>query len=129
MHHVPSAEMAELDLDCFFVAEEKGAIVAAAGYRVLGEGRGKTTLLGVLPEWTGRGLGARLQDLRLEAMAAAGVHTVTTNADRPETIAWYKRRYGYREVGRVEKQRPFGLVSVAHWTTLELALDRWARQP
>ena len=122
MHLVPSPEMERLDLDCFFVAEVGGAVVGASGYRILGEGRGKTTLLGVLPPYLGSGIGAALQDARLQAMAALGVHTVTTNADRPETIRWYKSRYGYREVGKLPKIHCFGHTEINEWTTLELDL-------
>ena len=55
-------------------------------------------------------------------MAALGVHTVTTNAARPETIRWYKSRYGYREVGRLQKIHSFGHPDIDHSTTLELDL-------
>jgi ribosomal-protein-alanine N-acetyltransferase len=56
----------------------------------------------------------------------AGAHTVTTNADRPATIAWYQRRYGYRVVGELPKEHEFGDPAVDRWTTLELDLDAWA---
>lgn len=128
MHHVPSAEMDSLDLSCFFVAEVGGAVVGASGYRILGEGRGKTTLLAVVPEYLGSGIGAALQEARLQAMAALGVHTVTTNADRPETIRWYKSRYGYREVGQLQKIHSFGHPDIDHWTTLELDLSEYLRR-
>lgn len=128
MHLVPSPEMESLDLDCFFVAEIGSAVVGASGYRILGEGRGKTTLLGVLPDHLGSGIGAALQEARLQAMAELGVHTVTTNADRPETIRWYKSRYGYREVGRLAKLHSFGHPEIDHWTTLELDLADYLRQ-
>lgn len=126
MHHVPSPEMGELDLGCFFVGlDHSRVVVGAGGYRLLGDGQSKTTLLGVVPEHAGTGLGARLQDTRLEAMAAAGVHTVTTNADRPATIEWYQRRYGYERVGTLAKEHEFSLPEVDHWTTLQLDLTRW----
>lgn len=122
MHHVPSAEMGELDLERFFVAKAEGRIVGAAGYEILEPGRGKTTLLAVLPEYEGLGIGSALQQARLEAMARLGVSTVTTNADRPATIDWYKRRFGYREIGTLEKLIPFGDPNVDRWVTLELEL-------
>jgi ribosomal-protein-alanine N-acetyltransferase len=127
MHHVPSAEMESLDLGCFFVAEADGLLIGASGYKLLGPGQGKTTLLAVLPEHLGSGAGAALQVKRLHAMAALGVHTVTTNADRPETIAWYKSRFGYREVGKLPKIHDFGRSDIDHWTTLELDLAAYMR--
>ena len=123
MHHVPSAEMAELDLSCFFVARVSGNIVGAAGYKVLTPEKGKTTLLGILPEFSGMGIGRALQDARLQAMHAAGVKTVETNADRIETIIWYKKHYGYHEIGSLKKVCDFSLSDVDHWTTLEMDLD------
>lgn len=125
MHHVPSVEMDELDLDCFFVAKLDGRIVGAAGYRLLAPGRGKTTLLGVLPECSGLGIGKALQQRRMEVMHQAGVKTLTTNADRPDTILWYRKHYGYRPVGRLAKLCSFGLDDVDHWTTLETDLDEY----
>ncbi len=125
MHHVPSPEMESIDLDCFFVAEIDGRIVGASGYKVLAPGQGKTTLLGVLPEYSSAGIGGALQEARLEAMAQLGVRTVTTNADRPQTIDWYKTRFGYHEVGHLPKIHSFGHPDIDHWTTLELDLDRY----
>ena len=63
---------------------------------------------------------------RLEAMAAKGVKKVTTNADLPETIAWYKKHFGYREVGKLKKVHEFGDPDIDCWTTLEMDLEAWA---
>ncbi|HED30846.1 MAG TPA: GNAT family N-acetyltransferase, partial [Prosthecochloris aestuarii] len=123
MHHVPSAEMPELDMSCFFVARKDNIIIGAAGYAILSDTRGKTTLLGVLPEFSGQGIGRLLQDARLEEMYRQGVQTVVTNADRPDTILWYKKYYGYREVGKLKKICEFSLPEVHSWTTLEMDLD------
>lgn len=127
MQHVPSPEMEELDLSCFFVARTQpaGEILGAAGYKILSCEEGKTTLLGVFPEFAGSGIGKALQIARLEAMHEAGVKSVTTNADRPETIVWYKKHFGYREVGTLEKLCPFGLEDVPHWTTLRMDLTNY----
>lgn len=88
MHHVPSAEMPMLDLERFFVARIDDKIVGAAGYTMFSPTEGKTTLLGVHPDLSGLGIGKALQVARLEAMYALGAHTLLTNADIPETIAW-----------------------------------------
>ena len=127
MHHVPSAEMESLDLACFFVAVADGVMIGAAGYKLLGPGQGKTTLLAVLPAYLGSGAGAALQDARLQAMAALGVDTVTTNADRPETIEWYQTRFGYRQVGTLAKVHDFGRSDIDHWTTLQMDLGAYMR--
>ena len=60
-------------------------------------------------------------------MREAGATRVITNADRPETIAWYKRHFGYREVAEVPKLHEFGLPDVDRWTTLEADLPPTAR--
>lgn len=122
MHHVPSPEMDELDLERFFVARIAGRIVGAAGYRILSADRGKTTLLGVLPEYGGFGIGKALQLRRMQVMHAAGVQVLSTNADRPDTILWYRKHFGYRPVGTLAKLCSFGLDEVGHWTTLETDL-------
>jgi N-acetylglutamate synthase-like GNAT family acetyltransferase len=125
-HHIPSPEMPELDLDRFFVAEEGGTILGVAGFTVTSDGNGKTTLMAVEPAHRGRHIGERLQELRMQAMRDLGCRTVTTNADRPATIAWYKRKFGYREVGSVAKIHEFGDPAVDSWTTLETDLEAWA---
>jgi ribosomal protein S18 acetylase RimI-like enzyme len=125
MHRVPSPEMDDFDVGEWFVAEVEGAIVGVAGYRMLRDGSelvGKTTLLAVLPERRELGIGHTLQCLRMERMRDAGATRVITNADRPETIAWYERHFGYRRVGEVEKLHEFGLPDVDRWTTLEAPL-------
>ncbi len=125
MHHIPSAEMEELDLSCFFVARLSGHVAGAAGYKLLSPGKGKTTLLGILPEFSGMGIGKALQNARLDAMYESGVRSVLTNADRPETILWYKKHYGYRQIGILKKKCNFSLSDVDHWCTLEMDLDAY----
>ena len=125
MHRVPSPEMDDFDVGVWFVAEVAGEIVGVAGHRILRDGdglAGKTTLLAVLPEHRELGIGRALQELRMDLMRDAGATRVITNADRPETIAWYQRHFGYRRVGEVEKIHEFGLPDVDRWTTLEAPL-------
>ncbi|HMA86863.1 MAG TPA: GNAT family N-acetyltransferase, partial [Desulfosalsimonadaceae bacterium] len=87
----------------------------------------KTTLIVEHPDCRRLGIGIKLQTIRIEAMAARGVKKVTTNADLPKTIAWYKKHFGYREVGRLKKLHEFGDPSIYWWTTLEMDLDSWAK--
>jgi ribosomal protein S18 acetylase RimI-like enzyme len=125
MHGVPSPEMDDFDVGDWYVAEASGEIVGVAGYRLLdrdGEPVGKTTLLAVDPQARQHGIGRKLQTLRMRLMVEAGAGRVITNADRPETIAWYERHFGYRKVGSVRKLHEFGLPEVDAWTTLEAPL-------
>lgn len=125
MHHVPSPEMDGFEVGEWFVAESEGMIVGVAGFRMLETPAGpvgKTTLLAVEPSIRSTGIGRALQELRMELMQDAGANRVITNADRPETIAWYERHFGYRRVGSVTKLHEFGLPGVDEWTTLEATL-------
>ena len=125
MHRVPSPEMDDFDVGRWYVAESEGRVIGVAGFRLLRSGRaplGKTTLLAVAPEERERGIGRALQELRMRLLRDAGAERVLTNADRPETIAWYERHFGYRRVGEVRKLHEFGLPDVDSWTTLEASL-------
>lgn len=128
MHHVPSLEMENIDISCFFVAIIDNKIVGASGYKILSDQVGKTTLLGVLPEFNGKGIGRVLQDRRLKAMHKLGVTKVITNADRPSTIKWYKKNYDYYEIGKLKKIVSFGDESIDSWTTLEMNLVKYMKK-
>ncbi len=119
---IPCAEMPSFDVERCFVAEVDGHIVGAAGYTTLGDGRGKTTLMAVDPGFRRYGIGRALQELRMRELTRLGCRSIVTNADLPETIAWYKKHYGYREVGKVAKLHPFGAPDIDEWTTLEADL-------
>jgi 3-keto-5-aminohexanoate cleavage enzyme len=126
MHHVPSAEMHDLDEGTWHVAEIDGRIVGLCGFDLVdndGELTGKTTLMAVHPDARGTGVGVALQSLRMGLMRDAGATKVITNADRPETITWYQRHFGYRPVGELAKEHEFGDAGVDRWTTLEAPLD------
>lgn len=125
MHYIPSEEMADLDWRYYFVAREGDRIVGASGYKILSETQGKTQLMVVHPDCRRRGIGHMLQVARLEAMAGKGVATVITNADRPETIEWYKKHFCYREIGSLKKVHEFGDPAVDSWTTLEMNIQEW----
>ncbi len=122
MHHVPSPEVEMIDFNTFFVAKVDDKIVGVSGYKILSETHGKTTLLAIYPHLQGTGIGKALQDIRLEVMYKVGLKKVTTNADSPNIILWYKKHYNYKEVGKLKKIASFGLNEVDHWTTLEMDL-------
>ncbi len=128
MHYFPSLEMEELDVNSFFVAWDKGKIVGASGYKLLSQTLGKTTLMAVLPEYEGIGLGQALQEARLEAMHRVGVKKVITNSDRSKVISWYIRHYRYKKVGTLKKLCSYGDPDIDHWTTLEMDLEAYMRR-
>ncbi len=84
--------------------------------------RAETASLAVDPAFRGQGVGARLQIARLRELKQSGVRWVRTESDRPETLAWYIRKFGYVEVGKNPKKHEFSLPDVADWTVLELDL-------
>lgn len=128
MQDVPSPEMPELDWKCFFVARADGVVVGAAGYRVLSATEAKTTLLAVHPDYRRYGIGRALQERRMLTLAEKGIWTLTTNADIPETIAWYKKHFGYRETGKLKKLHDFGRPDIDEWTTLQTDLAKWKEE-
>ena len=124
MHHIPSKEMPELDLSKCFIAKSGGKVVGVSGYKMLPDGRGKTTLLAVLPEFQCHGIGYALHVRRIEAMESLGAERILTNADREESIEWYKRHFGYVVIGSLRKLHDFG-APAGHWTTLEMSISKW----
>jgi ribosomal-protein-alanine N-acetyltransferase len=125
MHNVPSPEMPELDWRCFFVAKVDRETVGAAGYKILSENEAKTTLMVVHHDYRRFGIGRLLQEKRMLVLSDKGVKTLITNADIPETIAWYKKHFGYREVGKLKKVHEFGRPDIDEWTTLQSNLSEW----
>ncbi len=128
MHHIPSAEMPDFDLELCLVAEIDGKIVGLSGYKILSADVGKTTLLAVNPEHRSLGLGHKLQTWRMNELLKRDIRYLITNADRPETIAWYEKHFGYRKIGRLEKEHEFGRPDIDHWTTLKTDLFAWKEQ-
>ena len=128
MHYVPSPEMSELDWKYFFVARVSGKIVGAAGYKILSATEAKTTLMAVHPDFKKHGIGRLLQERRMLAMSEQGIKTLITNADIPETIEWYKKHFGYKEIGKLKKVHEFGRPDIDEWTTLQTDLSEWKRK-
>jgi len=125
MHYVPSEEMRELTYENYFVAKLGGQIVGFCGYKVLSPTEAKTELMVVDGKYRGRGIGYMLQTRRMEDMLRKGIKTVITNADLPATIEWYKKHFGYQEIGRLKKLHEFGARNIDHWTTLQSDLEAW----
>jgi ribosomal-protein-alanine N-acetyltransferase len=125
MHYIPSKEMDDLDLRCCFVAVIDGEIIGMSGYKILTETEAKTTVMAVLPEYRGWGVGKSLQVRRMLALKERNIHFLTTNADRPEVIVWYKKHFGYKEIGKLDKVHEFGRRDIKQWTTLRTDLSHW----
>lgn len=118
----PDAERSGLITENSFVAVEEGRMAGVASYIVLSADRAETASLAVDPAFRGQGVGARLQIARLRELKQSGVRWVRTESDRPETLAWYIRKFGYVEVGKNPKKHEFSLPDIADWTVLELDL-------
>ena len=125
MHHVPSKEMPGLTYENYFVAKIDGKIVGFCGYKILSATEAKTELMVVDPEYRDKGIGYRLQVRRMEDMFKKGIKILTTNSDLPATIEWYKKHFGYKEIGRLKKFHEFGDPNIDHWTTLQVDLSQW----
>ncbi|HSA30847.1 MAG TPA: GNAT family N-acetyltransferase [Candidatus Omnitrophota bacterium] len=127
MHNIPSPEMPELTYENYYVAKVDGKVVGFCGYKILSKTEAKTELMVVDPVCRGLGIGYRLQEYRMRDMFARGIKTLTTNTDLPETIAWYKKNFGYQEVGALKKFHEFGDPNIDTWTTLQVDLDKWQK--
>jgi len=125
MHQVPSLEMPQITYENYFVAKDGGDIVGFCGYKILSPTEAKTELMVVDRNYRGHGIGYALQERRMEDMLEKGIRTLTTNTDLPATIAWYKKHFGYREIGKLEKLHEFSDASIDHWTTLQTDLVQW----
>ena len=119
---VPDPERSRLDVGRSFVAEVEGRIVGVASYILHSPEYAETASHAVDPAFRGSGVGRALQLARLREMKALGVRRVRTETDRPETIAWLVKHFGYRVTGRNPKKHAFSLADVREWTVLELDL-------
>lgn len=127
MHYIPSKEMPALTRENYFVAESGREILGFCGYKILSDTEAKTELMVVDPVARGRGVGHKLQVRRMEDMLGKGIKTLITNTDLPATIEWYKKHFGYKEVGKLKKFHEFGDPNIDEWTTLQVDLVRWNR--
>jgi 3-keto-5-aminohexanoate cleavage enzyme len=122
---VPDPERVTLIAENTFVAFAGNSLVGVGSYILHDDNFAETASLAVDPAWRGAGIGERLQFARLTEMKALGVKRIQTEADRPEVIDWYVRKFSYRVARRVPKKHDFSLANVDHWTVLELDLQTW----
>jgi len=125
MHHIPSEEVPSVTWENYFVARLDGEVVGFCGYKILSPTDAKTELMVVDPKCRGLGIGFKLQERRMEEMLADGIHKLITNADLPASIAFYKKHFGYREVGKLDKVHEYSDPGIDQWTTLQVDLDQW----
>lgn len=119
---VPDPERTTIEIENAFVAEAAGRVVGTCSYFILGDDWAETASLAVDPAPRFAGVGALLQQARLDEMRRRGVRRVRTETDRPATVRWYVKRFGYRIVGTKPKKHSFSRPEVDHWTVLELDL-------
>lgn len=119
----PNPERSSIDIGNAFVAVHKGKIVGVSSYIILSDTVAETASLAVDSHYRGEGIGYKLQKARLEEMYRRGIRKVRTETDRKETIEWYKKKFGYREIGKNPKKHDFSLADIDEWTVLERELD------
>ncbi len=122
---VANPERSELVVDLSFVAELEGEMVGVCSMILHSPTLAETASLAVSPAARGTGAGYLLQVARLREMRRRGIETVHTETDRPDTIDWYVRKFGYRVVGSNPKKHSFSLADVDQWTVLQLDLRQW----
>jgi N-acetylglutamate synthase-like GNAT family acetyltransferase len=118
----PNPERDRIEIANGFVAVVDGRVVGVCSYFVLDQEWVETASLAVDPSCPIKTLGEALHTARLNEIRQRGFKKVRTETDRPYVIAWYKRKFGYREVGTNPKKHPFSLPDVDVWTVLELDL-------
>ena len=118
----PDPERTGIDVANGFVAEAEGRIVGTCSYIVHSAEFAETASLAVDPLFKGVGAGLLLQRARLNEMRRRGIRRVRTETDRPETIRWYVKRFGYTIIGTTPKRHKFSREDVDFWTVLELDL-------
>lgn len=122
---VPDPERDSVNVEHSFVALDADRLVGICSYIIISRTMAETASLAVDPAYKGKHIGERLQVARLKEMKGKGIKRVITETDRPETIKWYIRKFGYRIVGKNKKKHAFSLPHIDHWTALELDLESY----
>jgi 3-keto-5-aminohexanoate cleavage enzyme len=121
---VPEPERTSINIGNSFVALDGDRIVGVCSYNLPAPETGETASLAVYPEYQGKGIGYKLQLARFREMKGKGVKKVVTYADRPSTIAWYIKKFGYRITGKWKKKHAFGYCN-DYYIILELDLENF----
>ncbi len=118
----PNPERESLILNHTFIALLNDRVIGVCSYLVLSDEEAETASLAVDPVFKGKGIGYALQIARLKEMKSRGFSRVHTETDRPETVNWYIKKFGYKVAGTNPKKHGFSLKDVDHWTVLKLDL-------
>ena len=89
-------QVSEINLNNAFLAMKDGKIVGFSHYKLLENDVAKTTLLTVLPECRGLGLGEKLQIARMRAAYKKGCRKLITFCETPSTVKWYIKHFNYK---------------------------------
>lgn len=97
-------QVSEINLQNAFLAIIDRKIVGFSHYKLLGEGVAKTTLISVLPECQGLGLGEKLQVARMREAYEKGCKKLITFCDTQRAVNWYVKHFNYK-ILRTESNR------------------------
>ncbi len=122
---IPNPERESLIIEHTFVAKDNGKIIGVGSYLVLDNQTAETASLAVDPDYKGKGIGYALQIARLREIKKRGFRWVHSETDRPETINWYIKKFGYKKTGTNPKKHVFSLPNVDFWTVLKLDLEEF----
>ncbi len=120
--------MPGLTYENYFVAKNDGNVLGFCGYKILSEHDAKTELMVVDTKFRGLGIGYALQVRRMQDLLNKGIYNLKTNTDLPDSILWYKKNFGYKQVSKLKKIHEFGDPNIDEWTTLEVDLIKWNKE-
>lgn len=122
---IPEPIRSSININNSFVALDGKRIVGVCSYSIHSSELAETASLALEPEYRGKGIGHKLQMARLKEMKEKGVKKLITHADRPETISWYIKKFGYRIIGKEKKRHPWSRYDIDYRTVLELDLESY----
>ena len=93
-------EISELNLKNAFVAEYEGKIVGFSHYKLYKDGKAKTTLITVSPDYRKHGFGKELQLARMKDAYKHGYKILVTFTENPVASKWYVKHFKYKIVGK-----------------------------
>jgi len=120
---IEDPERSELNIENSFVALLDDQVVGVCSYIIHNPQLAETASMAVTPSCRGLGVGYQLQQARVQELKRLGIKLLRTETDREDTVAWYIRKFGYRQVGTNPKKHNFSLADVNEWVVLELDLD------